>query len=100
MIKYEATLSEHIKTKKVGKFNSTERFIKHINELAGILVSNQVILLVCFIYDNHGFNVEVRSTGSDFVESEVQKCISNGIEIWQVNFSISKDGGKINLSIW
>ncbi|WP_245837581.1 hypothetical protein [Methanobacterium bryantii] len=65
-----------------------------------MLVSNQVILLVCFIYDNHGFNVEVRSTGSDFVESEVQKCISNGIEIWQVNFSISKDGGKINLSIW
>ncbi|MEN6554547.1 MAG: DNA/RNA nuclease SfsA [Methanobacterium sp.] len=87
---------KHIKTKKVGKFNSTERFIKHINELAGSLVSNQrAILLVCFIYDNPGFKVEVRSTGSDFVESEVQKCISKGIEIWQVNFSISKDGVRL-----
>ena len=83
---------KHIKTKKVGKFNSTERFIKHINELAGSLVSSQrAILLVCFIYDNPGFKVEVRSTNSDFVESEVQKCISKGIEIWQVNFSISPE---------
>lgn len=87
---------EHIKTKKVGKFSSTERFIKHINELAGSLVSNQrAILLVCFIYDNPGFKVEVRSTNSDFVESEVQKCISKGIEIWQVNFSISKDAVRL-----
>ncbi len=87
---------EHIKTKKVGKFSSTERFIKHINELAGSLANNQrAILLVCFIYDNPGFKVEVRSTNSDFVESEVQKCISRGIEIWQVNFSISKDGVKL-----
>jgi sugar fermentation stimulation protein A len=83
---------KHIKTKKVGKFSSTERFIKHINELAGSLATNQrAILLVCFIYDNPGFKVEVRSTNSDFVESEVQKCISKGIEIWQVNFSISPE---------
>ena len=87
---------KHIKTKKVGKFSSTERFIKHINELAGSLATNQrAILLVCFIYDNPGFKVEVRSTNSDFVESEVQKCISKGIEIWQVNFSISKEGVRL-----
>ena len=87
---------EHIKTKKTGKFSSTERFVKHINELAGSLANSQrAILLVCFIYDNPGFKVEVRSTNSDFVESEVQKCISKGIEIWQVNFSISKDGVRL-----
>ncbi len=83
---------EHIKTKSAGKFSSTERFIKHINELAGSLSGHQrAILLVCFIYDNPGFKVEVRSTNSDFVENEVQKCILKGIEIWQVNFSISKE---------
>jgi DNA-binding protein, stimulates sugar fermentation len=87
---------EHIKTKKVGKFSSTERFIKHINELAGSLSGHQrAILLVCFIYDNPGFKVEVKSTDSNFVESEVQKCISKGIEIWQVNFSISKEGVRL-----
>ena len=83
---------EHIKTKKTGKFSSTERFVKHINELAGSLANQErAILLVCFIYNNPGFKVEVRSTNSDFVESEVQKCISKGIEIWQVNFSISPE---------
>lgn len=87
---------KHINTKKVGKFSSTERFIKHINELAGSLTTNQrAILLVCFIYDNPGFKVEVRSTNSDFVENEVQKCISKGMEIWQVNFSISPEGIKL-----
>ena len=87
---------EHIKTKKVGKFSSTERFIKHINELADSLSGHQrAILLVCFIYDNPGFKVEVRSTDSDFVEMEVQKCISKGVEIWQVNFSISKEGVRL-----
>lgn len=87
---------DHIKTKKVGKFSSTERFIKHINELASSLADKQrAILLVCFIYDNPGFKVEVRSTNSDFVESEVQKVISKGIEIWQVNFSISPDGVRL-----
>ena len=87
---------EHINTKKIGKFSSTERFIKHINELASSLVNNKrAILLVCFIYDNPGFKVEVRSTNSDFVESEVQKVISKGIEIWQINFNISPDGVKL-----
>ena len=83
---------EHIKTKRIGKFSSTERFIKHINELASSLINNQrAILLVCFIYENPGFKVEIRSTNSDFVESEVQKVISNGIEIWQINFTISPE---------
>ncbi len=87
---------KHINIKKIGKFSSTERFIKHINELAGSIANNKgAILLVCFIYDNPGFEVEVRSTNSDFVESEVQKVISKGIEIWQINFSISPDGVKL-----
>ena len=87
---------EHIKIKKIGKFSSTERFIKHINELATSFDNNRrAILLVCFIYDNPGFKVEVKSTNSDFVESEVQKVISKGIEIWQINFSISSEGVKL-----
>jgi sugar fermentation stimulation protein A len=87
---------KHVKTKKTGKFSSTERFVKHINELAGSLANHErAILLACFIYDNPGFKVEVRSTNSDFVEHEVQKCISKGIEIWHVNFSISKEGVRL-----
>ncbi|WP_424725816.1 hypothetical protein [Methanobacterium sp.] len=57
--------------------------MKHINELASSLDNyRRAILLVCFIYDNPGFKVKVKSINSDFVESEVQKVISKGIEIW------------------
>jgi sugar fermentation stimulation protein A len=96
LVSIQLPYPEHIKIKKVGKFSSTQRFIKHINDLAGSLAHHQrAILIACFIYDNPGFKVEVRSTNSDFVESEVQKVISKGIEIWQVNFSISPDGVRL-----
>lgn len=87
---------EHIKTKKIEKFNSTSRFIKHINELANSLKNNQrAILLLCFMYNNPGFRVELKSTNSKFVNQEVKKCISTGIEIWQVNFEISRKNIKL-----
>ena len=32
----QVEIKEHVKTKKVSEFNFFERFIKHINALAGI----------------------------------------------------------------
>ncbi len=29
-------MGDDIKTKKIGKFNSTDRFVKHINELESV----------------------------------------------------------------
>lgn len=81
----------HIKTQKMSPFNSTDRFVKHINELANSLEKNQrAILLNCFIYDNPGFRVSVKSTNNNLVKTQVEKSIQKGVEIWQVNFRITQ----------
>lgn len=83
----QVEIKEHIGTKKVSKFNSFERFIKHINELAGSLKENErAILLTCFIYENPGYKVDKKN---GYIKDQVQACIKRGIEIWQVDFKIT-----------
>lgn len=92
----QVDIGDHIKTKKIGKFNSTDRFVKHINELANSLSDHErAILLVCFIYDNPGFKVEVRSENSDYVQEQVESCSAKGMETWQANFEITPLGVKL-----
>lgn len=86
----QVEIKDYIATKKVSEFNSFERFIKHINELAGSLEQNQrAILLTCFIYENPGYKVTNRNKRSNYIKTEVQSCIKQGIEIWQIDFKIT-----------
>lgn len=86
----QVEIKDHIATKKISEFNSFERFIKHVNELAGSLEQNErAILLNCFIYENPGYKVPNRNKHSNYIKDEVQSCIKRGIEIWQVNFKIT-----------
>lgn len=88
---------DYIKTKKVSAFNSTDRFVKHITELGKSLKTHEkAILLLCFIYDNPGFKVIERSTHYSEVAAAIDKSIDLGLEIWQANFQISKEGVKLN----
>ncbi|WP_019910985.1 DNA/RNA nuclease SfsA [Paenibacillus sp. HW567] len=83
----------HIKRKKVTPFKSTDRFLKHINELANSLENHQrAILLSCFIYPCSSYTVPGNSPNSDYIKTQVQQCINKGIEVWQVNFTITKYG--------
>ena len=84
---------DYIKTKKVTPFSSTDRFVKHITELGNSLEHNErAILLICFIYDNPGFEVKQKSTNSKEVKAIVNRNIDLGVETWQVNFKIEPDG--------
>lgn len=66
----------YIKTKKVTPFSSTDRFLKHITELGKSLQSHQrAILLICFIYDNPGFEIIEKSTNYEEVRAAVDKSI-------------------------
>ncbi|MEE9448871.1 MAG: DNA/RNA nuclease SfsA [Ignavibacteriaceae bacterium] len=97
LMSLQVEIKEHVKTKKVSEFNSFERFIKHINELAGSLKQNEkAILLICFIYDNPRFKVSNNSKHSDYIREQVQSSIKKGIEIWQANFKITPTG--VNLT--
>lgn len=92
----QVEMKDHIFTKNVTEFNSFERFIKHINELAGSLEQNErAILLNCFIYDNPGYKVTNKNKHSDYIRNEVQFCIKRGIEIWQINFKITPTEVKL-----
>lgn len=90
LVNLQMEIKDHIDTKKVSEFNSFERFVKHISELAGNLKQNQkAILLNCFIYDNPGYKVPEKHRHSDYVKEVVQSSIKQGIEIWQANFKIT-----------
>lgn len=90
LVSLQVECGPHIKTAKAAPFSSTDRFVKHINELANSLEDNQrAILLLCFIYDNPGFVVGVRSTNSEYVREQVRKSTNRGVEMWQVNFRIT-----------
>lgn len=85
----QVPIGEHIKTKKVTEFDSTDRFVKHINELAESLKENErAILITCFIYDNPGFKPAV-SRRKEYVKEQVESCLQRGLETWQVNFRIT-----------
>jgi sugar fermentation stimulation protein A len=82
-----------IKTKKVTSFSSTDRFVKHINELANSLKNNEkAILLNTFQYNNPGYKILNPSTNYTHVSETVEKCIKKGLEIWQINMKIDHEG--------
>lgn len=90
LVSLQVECGTHIKTTKTAPFSATDRFVKHINELVNSLNVNQrAIMLLCFIYDNPGFVVGVRSTNSEYVGEQVKRSTSKGVEIWQVNFRIT-----------
>ena len=83
----------YVKIKKTTPFSSTGRMMKHIKELAGSLDEHQrAVMLICFIYDNPGFEIVEKSTNYDEVKDAVESSIRKGVETWQANFKISSTG--------
>jgi sugar fermentation stimulation protein A len=96
LVSLQLDIPEHVRTKKSAPFSSTDRFVKHITDLANSLQEHQrAILLTCFIYDNPGFKVTERSTNHDQVRAAVDKVAKAGVELWQVNFNISQYGVEL-----
>lgn len=87
---------EWVKTKKVAPFSSTGRMQRHMTELGKSLREHErAIMLVCFIYDNPGFQIIERSTNYEEVKATVDESVSKGVETWQANFEITTEGVKL-----
>jgi sugar fermentation stimulation protein A len=55
----QVTLGDHIQTRPRPPLDSTDRLVRHIGELGESLAAHQrAILLICFLYDNLGFQVQ------------------------------------------
>lgn len=90
-------IPDYVETKKNTSFSSTERFIKHITELAKSLgINERAILLICFVYDNPGFEVVEKSINYEQVKEAVEKSIKRGVETWQANFQITPGGVRLD----
>lgn len=80
----------HLSLKKQTSFSSVDRLIKHLNDLSLLsLEGNRIIMLVCFLYQNPGFNVQNQSKKYIDIQSSVSNAIRSGLEIWQLNLKMT-----------
>ena len=86
----QVEIPSYVKIKRCTPFSATDRMTRHIAELGNSLNKNQrAIMLLCFIYDNPGFEVVERSKKYEEVKHIVDENIEKGVEIWQANFKIT-----------
>lgn len=91
----QITLGDQIRTRPHTPFDSTDRLVRHIGELAHSLAAHQrAIMLVCFLYDNPGFQI-LHSSRHNQVKTQVAKALRQGVEIWQVNFELDPTGVRV-----
>lgn len=92
----QVDVPDWVRTKKVAPFSSTGRMSKHFEELGTSLANHErAILLVCFVYDNPGFQIVERSTNYDQVKELVDRNVERGVETWQANFEITPLGVEL-----
>ncbi len=91
----QVALGGHVQTRPCPPLDSTGRLVRHIGELGGSLAARQrAILLICFLYDNPGFQVKP-SRRHAAVKAQVSEAIRRGVEIWQVNFGLDDTGVRV-----
>ncbi len=87
---------KHVRTKPLTPFSSTERFTKHIKELANSLDKNErAILLTVNQYETAKKKERQRSTNYEEVKSAVEYAIDKGVEMWHMEMEFLKDGVRL-----
>ena len=88
----QVEVPSYIKTKKTMPFSSTGRMSKHVAELTNSLKDHErAIFLICFIYDNPGFQVIEKSSNYEQVRATMEKVEAAGVEVWQANFKLTPE---------
>lgn len=83
----------HIKTKPITPFSSTERFTKHIHELAGSLQSHErAILLTVHQYIVTQQKPHQASTNYQEVSEAMQAAKEKGLEVWNLDMRFTPQG--------
>ncbi|WP_425246320.1 DNA/RNA nuclease SfsA [Streptomyces sp. NEAU-NA10] len=91
----QVPLGDHVRTRPRPPLASTDRLVKHIGELGDSLEAHErAVLLVCFLYDNPGFQVRPSSRHEE-VGAQVARAVRRGVEIWQVNLLLDEAGARV-----
>ena len=76
-----------------AKFNSFDRLIKHFNDLSKNLKNkSKAIIALCYMYDAKPFETPATDKTNFRVKKSVEQAIKSGVEQWQINLKIDKNG--------
>jgi len=90
---------------KPSKFTSFERLIRHFTELAKHAKKGaRAIVLLCYLYDAKPFVSPKPDCSSVKIQNAVRKATAKGVENWQVNLKIDRNGIRMisyfRLDLW
>jgi len=78
---------------KQAKFNSFERIIKHFGDLSKYITkSGRAVVAMCYFYDAPPFIPPVTDKYNLKIKKAATKAHHSGLETWQINFKIDKQG--------
>ena len=81
---------------KLARFQSFDRLIKHMEELARSLrTGKRAVIALCFLYDAKHFKPPRQNRYNARILLAARNATRAGVERWQVNLGISKRGVKV-----
>lgn len=84
---------ENIKTLPPKPFSSTDRMVKHVNELAGSLSKHErAIFLQVYQYRITERKERLRSTHYEEVSQTIHKAAEQGVEFWEIQMDFRPEG--------
>lgn len=85
-----------IKTLPPKPFSSTDRMVKHVNELAGSLAEHErAVFLQVFQYRITERKERLRSTHYEEVSSAIHAASKKGVEFWEVQMDFRPEGVSV-----
>ena len=100
LISLEINYGSHIKTKKVSNFSSTDRFEKHIKELANSLKEHEKAILLTinqYIPDYKITKIKghLKSKNYTTIKQVVIDAVNKGVEFWNLQLNFQPDGVEL-----
>ncbi len=92
LVQMQTTIPTYVPRLPEAPFNSTERALRHLRELAASLETHErAAILYCLYYDNFGFRF-YHGTTYEEVLATVDACRAAGVELWQADFEVTPQG--------
>ena len=83
----------NIKVKEITPFSSTDRFCKHLNELANSLQNHErAIMLTVHQYEITERKEHLKSTNYELVKKTLEDAMKKGLETWMLDMKFEIDG--------
>jgi sugar fermentation stimulation protein A len=85
-----------IRTVPPKPFSSTDRMVKHVNELAGSLEKHEkAVFLQVYQYRITQRKERLRSTHYEEVSSTIRAAAEKGVEFWEIQMDFSPEGVRL-----